>query len=406
MVQDFSRTVLMMHRRAFIRLVGGGLVLAAGPSLLAGCGSFEVPQSATAAWNGPGPERDVRRWALSYAILAPNPHNMQPWMADLREPGAITLRLDEQRLLPATDPQGRQILMGAGAFLELLTMAAAERGHRVEVALFPEGEPGPRLNAQPFARVRLVADPAVPRDPLFAQVLRRRTDRRAYNEARAITAADLAQLNVSVAGLPVAFGVAGRAEEPAGERALVASIRSIARDAWRIELSTEAPMMESMRVLRFGSAEIDQHRDGVAITKPLLVTLAKLGLVDRSKIPAPDSPAMVAQIREFDTLTESTPAYLWIVTEGNTRPQQVLAGRAYVRINLAGTSAGLAMHPNEQALQEYPEVAGPYQAIHNLLGAPAPRYTVQMLARLGYLPANTAPARPAPRRGLDKLLVA
>lgn len=395
-----------MEGRTFIRLVGGGVLLAAGPSLLAGCGVFDVPPSATAAWNGPGPERDVRRWALAYAILAPNPHNMLPWMADLREPGEITLRLDEQRLLPATDPQGRPILMGAGAFLELLTMAAAERGHRVGVALFPEGEPGPRLDGKPFARVRLVADAAVPRDRLFAQVLRRRTDRRAYDATRAIAAADLAQLNASVAGLPVAFGVAGRAVAPAAERAQVASIRAIAKDAWRIEMTTEAAMMESMRVLRFGSAEIDRHRDGIVITKPMLVMLAKLGLVDRSKFPAPDSQATVAQLREFDTLTASTPAYLWIVTEGNTRPQQVLAGRAYVRVNLAGSAAGLAMHPNEQALQEYPQVAGPYKAIHNLLGTPAPRYTVQMLARLGYLPANTAPAPPAPRRGLHKQLVA
>ena len=63
----------------------------------------------------------------------------------------------------------------------------------------------------------------------------------------------------------------------------------------------------------------------------------------------------------------------------------------------------LAMHPNEHALQEYREVARSYRAIHTLLGTPAPRDTVQMLARLGYLPASAAPAAPAPR-GLDAQL--
>ncbi|MCZ8116350.1 hypothetical protein [Silanimonas sp.] len=72
-----------------------------------------------------------------------------------------------------------------------------------------------------------------------------------------------------------------------------------------------------------------------------------------------------------------------------------------MRVNLAGTAAGLVMHPNEEALQEYPEVARQYQAIHMLLGTPAPRYTVQMLARVGYLPANASAAPPAPRGGVD-----
>lgn len=74
-----------------------------------------------------------------------------------------------------------------------------------------------------------------------------------------------------------------------------------------------------------------------------------------------------------------------------------------MRADFAGTATGLAMHPKEQALQEYREVARSYRAIHTLLGTPAPRDTVQMLARLGYLPASAAPAPPAPH-GLDAQL--
>ncbi|MCE2903114.1 MAG: Acg family FMN-binding oxidoreductase [Gemmatimonadaceae bacterium] len=383
--------------------MGGGVVLAAGASAFTGCVSVRVPRPAVAAWAGPTPDDDVRRWALSFAILAPNPHNLQPWLADLRVPGEITLRLDVQRLLPATDPNGRQILMGAGAFLELLAMAAAERGHRADITLFPEGEPGATLDARPLARVRLVADADVPRDPLFAQALRRRTDRRAYDVARPIAPADVASLRASVAGLPLAFDLAGRADALSADQTRVEEIRTIVKDAWRVEMTTEAPMMESMRLLRFGSAEIDRHRDGIIITRRLLVTLAKLGFVDRRKFPAPNSRSTVAQLKEFNAITDATPAYLWLVTEGNARAQQILAGRAYVRVNLAGAARGLGMHPNEQALQEYPEAARPYEAIHRLLGTPAPRHTVQMLARVGYLPAGAVWAPPAPRRGLDAL---
>lgn len=389
-----------MERRDFIRLAGGGAVAAAGANLIGGCASSGVPPSAVAAWTTPRPEGDIRRWALSHAILAPNPHNMQPWLADLRVPDTITLRLDTERLLPATDPHGRQILMGAGAFLEILGMAAAERGHRTDVTLFPEGGPSRTLDGKPFARVRLVESAATLRDPLFAQVLSRRTDRRAYDPARRIATADAALLKSAVAGMPLKLRIAGHVGASAGDADLIASIRAIAQEAWRIELTTEAPMMESMRVLRVGSAEIDKHRDGIAMTQPMVVTMARLGLLDLKKFPAPDSRATVGQIKEFNAATASTPAYLWITTEGNARAQQIAAGRAYVRVNLAGTAVGLAMHPNEQALQEYPEVARQYEAIHALLGTPAPRYTIQMLARVGYLPAGTAAAPPAPRRGV------
>ncbi|MDP2449010.1 MAG: twin-arginine translocation pathway signal protein, partial [Polaromonas sp.] len=76
-------------------------------------------------------------------------------------------------------------------------------------------------------------------------------------------------------------------------------------------------------------------------------------------------------------------------------------GRAYARAQLAATAQGLAMQPLSQALQEYPEQALPYAAIHALLQAPPPRYTVQMWARLGYAPT----VGPAPRRGLQSHLI-
>ncbi len=396
-----------MERRKFIKLAGGGIVLAAaaaGTGVLASGAIFGVPDSAVAAWKGPEPELEIRRFVLSYAILAPNPHNLQPWMADLRTPDEITLRLDPNRLLPATDPFGRQILMGAGAFLELMALAAAERGHRTDIVLFPEGEPGNTIDGRAFARVRLVAQPEIRRDPLFKHVLDRRTDRRAFDPGRLISAGDAELLRAAATSLPVSFGFAGSEGGPRADAARLTEIRKIVREAWRVEVTTEQTMMESMRLTRFGSTEIGMHRDGIAITNPIAVILEKTGLIDSGKFPPPGSRITAALIADFDAISASTPAYLWIVTEGGGRAQQIDAGRAYARVNLAGVAAGLAMQPNEQALQEYPAVADQYQAIHQLLEAPTPRYTVQMLARIGYLPSNVAAAPPAPRRGLPALL--
>jgi hypothetical protein len=84
-----------------------------------------------------------------------------------------------------------------------------------------------------------------------------------------------------------------------------------------------------------------------------------------------------------------------MTSRDNTRQTQLAAGRAWARVQLAATAHGVAMHPMQQALQEYPEQAVPYAAIHRLVGAPGE--TVQMWARVGYGPA----VGPSPRRGVD-----
>jgi hypothetical protein len=42
--------------------------------------------------------------ALSFALLAPNHHNRQPWIVDLGAAHTVTLYADTGRLLPETDP--------------------------------------------------------------------------------------------------------------------------------------------------------------------------------------------------------------------------------------------------------------------------------------------------------------
>jgi hypothetical protein len=82
---------------------------------------------------------------------------------------------------------------------------------------------------------------------------------------------------------------------------------------------------------------------------------------------------------------------LWIVTPGNTRLDQLEAGRRYVRANLAATVMGLAMHPLSQSLQEYPAMVPHFRKVHALLGASGDQ-RVQMLARLGK--ADMVPSAP------------
>ncbi len=380
-----------MNKRQMLRIAGGGVIMAATVPLLPGC-SREMPADAVAAWQGPPVSLDLRRWVLSYALLAPNAHNLQSWQVDLQAPDVIVLRMDPARLLPATDPFSRQLLISQGTFVELLALAAAQRGHRAEVELFPEG-PYSRMavDGRPVARIRLVPDPQLAPDPLFDQILRRRTHRGTY-ESRLPEAAAMRALADSVAGLPVKLGWV-----TSQDSAAMARHRDIAMAAWKTELSTADALLESYKVLRVGPSEISQHRDGIALNDPFVRALTAVGLFDRSKPSAPDSSEIKDQIAQFNQKMAGTPACLWLSTQGNDRRTQFECGRAYARLQLAATAQGLSMHPLSQALQEYPQQAEHYRAIHDLVGASAAGHTVQMWTRLGH----AAPIGPSPRRGLQ-----
>jgi len=379
----------MTSRRNFMRIAGtSAVVLAAGAAGLTQCDP--MPDAAVEAWKGPLPSvRDPRVRALSFALLAPNPHNRQPWIADLREPGVITFTCDRSRLLPETDPYSRQIMIGCGAFLELVRMAAAQQGFRTDITTFPSGDwPQNTVGDAPVCRIAFVADPSVRPDPLLAQVQKRHTKRGAYDMVPP-TAAEIEQIRASMANLPVMFGATT-------EPKLMERLRGIARRAWHIEVKKDSTYLESVKLFRITGPEIAQQRDGLSFHGPFFWWMHALGLFTRES--AMDSFAR-NQAMDFIEADLQTPSFVWIVTSANDRTAQLSAGAAFVRAALTATSLGMVVHPLSQALQEFPEML-PMLAEHKrTLGLPDTD-TVQMFFRFG----RSAPGGPAPRRPLDAIL--
>lgn len=380
-------------RRRFIELLGGGLVLAAAP-LASGC-SAELPAAAIAPWQAGTDEPDLRRFMLAHALLAPNPHNRQPWRADLRREGEITLICDGDRLLPHTDPYGRQIVMGCGAFVELAVMAAAERGVAVQVLPFPDGEPGltEATGGRSVARLVLQTGAAPARDPLFAQIRRRHTNREAYDNTRPLDASQWQQLNAAASG-------PGLMARHSADGATMAKLREITRAAFVAEISTADTWRESAELMRIGPDEIERHRDGISLNRPLVRAVSALGLFDRFELPKPGSSGF-DRVMQTWAASETGSGYLWIASVGHSRAVQLAAGRAYVRQQLQATAMGLAMQPLSQALQEFAAVRPMFDAVHQLLGVDPAQGPIQMLARVGQ-PLQAV--GPSPRRGLQALL--
>jgi hypothetical protein len=392
-----SPTAALPARRQFIRILGGGLVLAAGGGAfgaIGGCSSA-LPDVAVQPWQNPGAESDTRRFMLAHALLAPNPHNRQPWIADLAEPGRIHLVCDGDRLLPETDPFGRQILVGCGAFIELAVMAAAQRGCAVTVDAFPGGAPAvtelPR--GVRVATLTLGAAGSAAADPLFAQIVRRHSNKTAYASDRRLPSTLPTQWAVTANALGLRTGFVE------GEAAM-APIRRITREAYETECLTPRTWLESARLMRIGPQAIASHRDGISISAAVPRVMHAVGVFDPMEVPQRGASSLQRVMDRWAPF-ETGSGYLWLSGNGNSRSTQLAAGRAYVRLHLQATAAGVDMHPLSQALQEFSEVRTSFLALHRELGLDPARGPVQMLARVGYA---LAPSGPSPRRDLATVL--
>jgi nitroreductase len=370
----------MPTRRTLIATAAGGVAIA-------GAGGWwwatRPPELGSEAepWSIPGRgPADIRLDALRHAVLAPSPHNLQPWRLRLAEGNAADLYCDLDRRLPETDPFDRQTVIGLGAFTEAFRLGVSLRGARLEVEPFPDGEPQPRLDGRRVARLTVDCESTEP-DTLAAMLPLRRTVRRPYEAG--LSPASIAAIRSAGGGRALARVLT---EEP-----LLAPLRTLLPEAWRAEQLAPAPWAESVRVTRIGPQEIAANPDGIALRGQVLELLGRTGVLTRETLADPESFAFKAGLDDTMAAYASLPAALVILTPGNSRADQFDAGRAWMRATLEATRRGLDTHPASQALQEYPEQAPFFRRVHALLAPQGGR--VQMLARLGRGPS----AVPAPR---------
>ncbi|SDI14807.1 Nitroreductase family protein [Actinokineospora alba] len=114
--------------------------------------------------------------AIELAARAPSVHNSQPWRWLIGD-DSVHLMADWSRQVPATDPQGRDLLISCGAALHHLRVAFAALGYATLVHRIPNPATPDHLAAVEFVS----AEPSREDVALASAITRRRTDRRAYS---------------------------------------------------------------------------------------------------------------------------------------------------------------------------------------------------------------------------------
>jgi nitroreductase len=313
--------------------------------------------------------RDLLPWAL----LAPSRHNTQPWVFEI-EGEEIRLYADAKRALPATDPDGRELLMSCGAALANLVSAAGHFGWATSLEI-PPGHRRDGLVARVRLEERRPSRPDI--EELFQAIPRRRTNRLPL-DGREPPEGLVAQL-VREARLE---GVSLRPVED-HQRPLVAELVGEgdriqwSNPRWRAELSawthvSGSPRPDGMPAASQGLSDL------AAFLQPILFRFR--------------NPARIEAERDRRR-ARATRALLVLSTPRDGKDEWVAAGEALQRVLLRATAAGLTASYLNQAI-EVPELRSRLRDAVGEAGLP------QVMIRLGY----GLETPPTPRRQVEDVL--
>lgn len=362
-------------------LIGIGILPALALLVMLYASGIHLPKKYLDPWDSSYPAKfeDPRVQAIACGLLAPSSHNLQPWKVRLDENvTTFTLFVDSERLLPEVDPLSRQIMVSQGTFLENVRIGAEHLGYSPHIDLFPDGEidsegSASSMTSKPVARASL-GPGEIKGSPLYEAIFGRVTVRTPYLD-RPLTGDQVERLQSlgDEAGVSILIF---QDEEDLGE------IRDLAIRGVEIESSLAGPMRESGELFRINERQKNRDRDGLTMDSQGMPGALQV-LVEGFGTTVPLSGEKMAETwrkGEVDRI-DRTPAYAMIITEGNSRTDQVKAGMVYERLQLAGAGLGVSMQPASQVLEEYPEMGALYEEVHESFAGD--NQTIQMLVRMG-----------------------
>jgi nitroreductase len=306
---------------------------------------------------------------LRATAAAPSLYNAQPWRFRVLDDAVIELFVDQARLLPVADPDGRAAHIACGAALFNLRVAAAGAGWQPAVRLLPD--PGqPLLMAEVW-----LAGPHHTTSwerELQAAIFRRQTNREPFS-SQPIPSDDRAALAEAARREGAALDMLDRAE---GTRVL-----GLAADAERQLLADPAYRVE---LARWAGGERD--RDGIPDR-----TLGPKSAVGRSPVRefTPQRHPGTARYALF----EEHPQLAVLSVSGNGPRDWLIAGQALERVWLTATSRGISVCPLTQPL----ETSDAWQVRRPRSGTGKP----QMIFRIGY---SLAVPPGSPRRPITDII--
>jgi len=314
--------------------------------------------------------------AIAIGINAPSAHNTQSWKFKVVNDNSMYLYINENILLPATDPPSRQIHMGAGCFIETLVIGASSLGYKSSVTYFPEGyESSIDFGQKPVAKIELNKTSDKP-DTLSDYVIDRQTNRREY-EGKIITTQEFETLKEFAGNTHSQLVFINENFKPYFE---------IFNKGFEIESRTFRTNEETRNLFRFSEEERAAKGDGLSIPQMgysgMIKNIAEKSLDNGNKEKWHSDKSIELSMKNVAKGIESSKGIVAWITETNTFEDWIKSGRDYVRFSLALTKQNLYAHPYNQAIQEYDEMKAIRAELDSLLKIRG-NQKIQMIVRIG-----------------------
>jgi nitroreductase len=276
----------------------------------------------------PAASIDLARALIRASVLAPSHWNAQPWRFEV-EGNSIRILADPTRALPVTDPDRRSMMIGLGAALENMLIAARAWGLQPSVEYFPSGAAHPVVAHVSWNE----GEPHRDRG-LFLAIPERRTNRRTF-DGRGIYPQNRGQL---LAQIPSDYALHW-IEDRQGMR----HIADIAHDASLAQDHDRRAAAEQGAWIRSDDGDARGHGDGVTVNALEVPGLAHW-LPGRAF--NPDSwfhrfgvESLARQTRDG---LRSAGAIVLLTSSKRGEPVSLMAGQAFQRLSLRATELGIA----------------------------------------------------------------
>jgi hypothetical protein len=314
--------------------------------------------------------------AIAIGINAPSAHNTQSWKFKIINDTSMYLYVNENILLPATDPPSRQIHISAGCFIETLVVGATTLGYKSTVTYFPEGYESQRdFGVKSVAKIELLKI-SVNSDSLSSYINARQTNRREY-KGELISKQEFETLKEIAGNSHSQLVFINENFKPYFE---------IFNKGFEIESRTFRTNEETRNLFRFSEKQRAEKGDGISIPQMgyhgMMKFLAESSLDNGNKEKWHSDKSIKLSMKNVAKGIESSKGIVIWITEANTFEDWIKSGRDYVRFSLALTKQNLYAHPYNQAIQEYDEMKAVRDDLDKLLNIKG-NQKIQMVVRIG-----------------------
>jgi hypothetical protein len=370
---------MTMNRRNFIKVSAEGMILLGGLSFIQACSEFkrsDLDSLKDQQQTKKGLEKDGME-ILSLASLAPSGHNTQPWTVKILEPNHWMIGSEKKRWLQAVDPENREMLLGIGAFLENMVLAAGTFGYRVDTKIIAKSRTDTDI-----ADIRLRKDKA--QEFPLEKLKKRRTVRSNFldqeikeDDLKYITKHDTRPCLVPIHS-PHSFYFPNNS--PQGKYLQEGTIEANRTQAFR-----DPAQEELANWIRWSNKEAKQNRNGLTPESMEIKGIAGFlvrSFYDRQSVLKKSFRDQTVDIAAKQVKTCG--GWLVVTSHNSSIPALIEHGRMFQNMLLKIRDKMIAIHPMTQMLEESPW----RNQVAKELGLTA---EVQWILRIGYLKSYPDP---------------